>query len=67
VATKQTDGTNWPTVAFRISRDRKLLIEAAALRRGQVPSHWLRDAVSRELDVEFGQVRRDGAPVGRSA
>lgn len=50
------------TVAFRTSRAIKHFIEAAAFKRQVLPSDWLRSAVERALEEEFGKL-----PSGRHA
>ena len=50
------------TVAFRTSHAIKHFIGAAAFKRQVLPSDWLRSAVERALEDEFGKL-----PSGRHA
>jgi uncharacterized protein (DUF1778 family) len=43
------------TVAFRTTRWRKRLVQAAAERRDVLPSDYLREVVDEALQQEFGQ------------
>ena len=53
------------TVAFRIRRDRKYEVAAAAARRDESPSDWLRRAVELALEEEWLALGRTAPQPGK--
>ena len=50
------------TVAFRVRADEKLLFQAAATRRGEILSDWLRQAARQALRRDLGIVSLSDSP-----